>query len=538
MSANAAILSKESTSAQVEKHFAWRAILHNPWTWIAVLGFALLITRCETATFIRISRDEGAFLTIAQEILHGRLPYRDAFDHKSPGIYYLLAGVLVLTGHFSLIIQILSARALAVLASTLAAMGLVVLGRRWWRLEVGVVAALIWLYAVPLYEGNYVLTEPFATALTLWAVVVMVQWPKVFGIFVAGLLISLGALFKQTAFLALPGMIIIALALGETKSAWYRPTRQQIGRLGALAAGVIVPWLVVVSLFALAGGLQPMFNQVVVANITNPSDSFKTNKALIIGALELIPFISLVPLAVVGVGVLRWLLRRARAYRAPGIGSIACVAIGGLNLAPFYSHAYLHYWLSVLPWAALLTALGLMVVADWIRPSFLRFLGSMLSFLNIPLGQRRTGVEKSLAMLVLGVVLAAHVWGLAMAQPPYYTVMKQQIAVGAWITQLIPQGARLLVAPAEPEYYYLSGQLPVTSFVYLLPVNLTPTLLGQVLDALRTHQFDRVVWYDAYEDASQPVYVEIHQQLVVSYHSISVDTAIGLTLFAPDYTGP
>jgi len=80
---------------------------------------------------------------------------------------------------------------------------------------------------------------------------------------------------------------------------------------------------------------------------------------------------------------------------------------------------------------------------------------------------------------------------LASARPPD---LRQQASVGAWIARYAPPGTRLLVAPAEPEYYYLADNAPSGAFVYLLPINLTPALLAQVADDLRAGRYDVVVW--------------------------------------------
>src|SRR5512138_2100097 len=42
--------------------------------------------------------DEGAYGTIAQQMLHGALPYRDLFDHKPPLIYVWYAVSFLLFG--------------------------------------------------------------------------------------------------------------------------------------------------------------------------------------------------------------------------------------------------------------------------------------------------------------------------------------------------------------------------------------------------------------------------------------------------------
>lgn len=525
-------------------HTAWRAVLRNPWLWIAMIGFALLILRNTAATFSPLDRDEGAFLTIAQEILHGRIPYRDVFDQKAPAIYYMLAVLLALTSHLSITTQLLAARALAVLAEILTAVGLIMLGRRWWRLEVGIIAALLWLYVLPLIEGDLIFTEPFSTACTVWAVVVLVKWPGMRGALGAGLLLALSSLFKQTAVLALPGMVIILLFQTKQGGAWWRLTRQQVANLAPLSAGVLFPWLVIVGLFTLAGALEPLFNQVVVANVVYPADPFSLRESQIDEAIKAMWPIFLVPPIVVVTGVLRWLDQRSGARRLPGTGAVAAAVIAACNLMPFYSHAYLHYWLQVEPWTILLTAMGLMTIVGWLRPFLVDFMKGIPSLPSVPLGQRRVGLGQLLLLALLGIVLLV---GSAriVTSPTYharYQVLKEQIAAGPWIAQHTPIGSRLLVAPAQPEYYYLSDRLPVTSYIYLLPVNLSPALVAQVIKQVQAEQFDRIIWYVAYDTYTQPANVEIYQQITAHYHSIATDDIVAtspaqLVLYVPDGSG-
>src|SRR5215813_8929366 len=183
-------------------------VMREPLFW-PLLAMALLVLAHSAQGIIwPVSRDEGAFLTIAQEVLEGRIPYRDAFDHKSPGIYYLLAAVMRVLGFLSPFGQIVALRVITVLCNLGTAWGLVCLGRRWWRLEIGILAAALWLLAVPLYEGDFFLTEPFAVLATVWAAYLAARWTGARGALVAGALFGLATLFKQTSVLALPGLIL------------------------------------------------------------------------------------------------------------------------------------------------------------------------------------------------------------------------------------------------------------------------------------------------------------------------------------------
>src|SRR5258707_12791529 len=131
-----------SASRARTRRLGW---LRNPWVWLIVVIGGLILLLSVAGLTNRLDPDEGAFLAIPQEILHGRVPYRDAFDQKSPAIYYLVASVLAMGGGLGPLQQVLVMRGAALLADFIAAVGLFRLGRRWWRTEVGILAALLLL---------------------------------------------------------------------------------------------------------------------------------------------------------------------------------------------------------------------------------------------------------------------------------------------------------------------------------------------------------------------------------------------------------
>jgi hypothetical protein len=503
---------------------SWRAWARDPWTWVVALSAALVVFMSLAGITQPVDRDEGAFLTIAYEVLHGRIPYRDAFDQKGPGIYYFLVAVLSLTGPLGKIGQIFVARAVVALLNLATAAGLIVLGRRWWRFEVGALAALLWLFALPLYGGDQFFTEPFAVVFTVWALVIAARWPGARGAFAAGVMLTLGSIFKQTAVLALPGLAIIVVAASSAQMPWWRPTRARIAGLSALIGGVIAPWLVVMGLFAAAGALGPMVDQVVVYNVAHyPPSAPAAIRASMRDATRLFQVLWITPVVVVGAGLWRWVRGVGGVRRAPGSGALASLVIGVLNLLPFKSHAYTHYWIQVVPWAALLTALGLLAVLDvWRSRSADRARQD---------GRGPRGLlAAALIMLVIVLTSGRSITG-AEARAAY-PKLRSQVQVAAWIAQYAPPGTRLLVAPAEPHYYFLADRLPVTSYVYLLPINLTPSLLAQLTDEVSAEQFDEVVWFEGGGgNGYVPPFAGLYQALKEHYHVVATDAANHIDIF-------
>jgi 4-amino-4-deoxy-L-arabinose transferase-like glycosyltransferase len=497
----------------------------NPWVWLTVVIGGLILLLSVAGLTNRLDPDEGAFLAIAQEILHGRVPYRDAFDQKSPAIYYLVASVLALGGGLGPLQQVLAMRGVALLADFMAAVGLFLLGRRWWRTEVGILAALLWLVGLALYGGDQFFTEPFATSLTIWAVVTAASRPGIRGALLAGFLLALGTLFKQTAVLALPGVALVLCTRNQGDGRWgWAPPRYALAAVGAALVGFVAPWLAVGAAFAAAGAFGPMLDQVIVSNLTRyPADPLRVLLTLIAVGLNRYLLVWVVAAVVAFVGLGRSLLPRGASGSVPSVGALVAGGLAVLNIVPFKSHAYPHYWLQVLPWAALLAAMGLLAGLELLRPA--------------PEGSPADAGYGVTAARVLPLVLVGMV--ILSSGRVYPTLqirtngagLQAQVNGGRWIAASTPPGARMLVVPDEPEYYYLSGRMAVTSFVYLLPINISDSLVAQVTDDVLAIRFDAIVWAGGPPDRSlAPVY----RALLLRYHPASNDPELGLQMYLPN----
>jgi len=114
--------------------------------------------------------DQGVYADIADAMLRGGVVYRDAWEHKPPGIYYLYYLAFLLIGRDFWTIRVLEA-----LAIGLGSAGLIRTAQRWFgSTPAGVVAALA-LPIVYLQVGkNSAEPESFQIPLIAWA---MACWP-------------------------------------------------------------------------------------------------------------------------------------------------------------------------------------------------------------------------------------------------------------------------------------------------------------------------------------------------------------------------
>ncbi|MGI9148677.1 MAG: hypothetical protein ACR2IK_19375 [Chloroflexota bacterium] len=65
--------------------------------WLAISGFVLLALLVKAPQFVApMGQDQGLYHAVAEEILRGSVPYRDAWDPKPPGVFYTHAALLSL----------------------------------------------------------------------------------------------------------------------------------------------------------------------------------------------------------------------------------------------------------------------------------------------------------------------------------------------------------------------------------------------------------------------------------------------------------
>lgn len=147
--------------------------------------------------------DEKVFGTIANGILEGKLPYRDLFDNKPPGIHSILAGVFYLFGTSMWVF-----RGIVVVAIVVSAAIMYFLIKEIYKIKdvsgtlrggEELVGALLFITLLPVVHGTYALTELFSLPFIILSVYMVVRHKKGnWFIAVSGLLFGISLLFKQT----------------------------------------------------------------------------------------------------------------------------------------------------------------------------------------------------------------------------------------------------------------------------------------------------------------------------------------------------
>jgi hypothetical protein len=222
--------------------------LFSVFAWLWVVSCALLLT---TFSF---GRDQSIYATVGHGMLSGKLPYRDLWDFKPPGIFFVFAGAERLFGHNMAAPRIVEAIGLLLMAAAMAS-----LAKRWFGSSLpglfgAVIAATVHLQLDFWHSGQ---PESFGGMLTVFALYFAtkpatltkrhVYWA------LAGCLLGMAALMKPPL-----GGAAVVLAAYLAKNHIATDRRGTIRGLVSLAVGAAFPFVLCLFWFWVKGGLPAM----------------------------------------------------------------------------------------------------------------------------------------------------------------------------------------------------------------------------------------------------------------------------------------
>lgn len=189
-----------------------------------------------------LSWDQGVFSVMADVLCHGGLLYRDAWEHKPPGVYWTYWLTFALIGRDLWIVRAVEIAALA-LSSAAAAL----VARRWTGSVTGALVAALALPAFYfLFIHNSSQPETFQIPLLLWALVCRPEAstdPRAASrSFFTGILLSGIVLYKTPGVLLPPVFLIERLLRDARLPTWKDRLRLSAAMLGGL---LLVPVLTV-----------------------------------------------------------------------------------------------------------------------------------------------------------------------------------------------------------------------------------------------------------------------------------------------------
>jgi hypothetical protein len=286
----------------------------------------VLVALIASSLLYAIHQDEGVYLTIGKAINQGAVPYRDLFDQKPPGIYLII----------SLMVRAFGpnwwwVRATILLVNCLSAYLVYLIGRRLAKASLAILTAFLYLSLVPLFHGQFMLTEPWVA---LWGLAAVYLLETNF--FYAGLAAGLAVWFKQS------GIVFLAVGLGRL----ILETKKAVNFLGGFltAAGLLALYLVT------SGIGQEFWSAAVLYYRYNyPPISWVGNWPALI---------SLGPLLIMTVlsGLAIWTNKRRQTPLVFTLLGVIVLSMPFLIYRPYY-----HYWVQVLPFVTILYILPLKI---------------------------------------------------------------------------------------------------------------------------------------------------------------------------------
>lgn len=300
--------------------------------------------------------DAGVFLYAGSVVLGGGLPYRDVWDHKPPGVYYLSALGLLLGGGAPLGVWLLEFAALALAAIA----GYAALARAfgWTAAFAGSVAWLVTTPRLFLADGYFTtFAELFALPLQLAALALAARAGSSARRDVAiGALGGVALLLKPTLVGLWIALVVVAAVPLVRSRDWPALAR----RLLPMGAGGLLPATITAVYFVARDGAGDLWDQAIAYNLANGSTAtFADRFDAVRMGLRLTA-----PTGLIALGLVGWLgaalaLRRglSRVGAAPTLLAVALVDLPleiVLSSAP--GRPYHYYYLAWLPALAVFAA--------------------------------------------------------------------------------------------------------------------------------------------------------------------------------------
>ncbi|MCJ7708712.1 MAG: glycosyltransferase family 39 protein [Anaerolineales bacterium] len=273
---------------------------------LTLLAFGLHLP--SSPRFATMGPDSGMFAYGAQEVLSGRVLYRDVWDNKPPGVFYLDALALLLGGGSPWAIWWLG----VVWVSLISIVLLLVLSQLTDRGSafLGSILFLLTLLYPGYYSGGN-LTEVYALlpqTLTLGLAGAYFRSRNQALLFWIGVLTAGAMLFKPTTFsISLAAAVVIVCRDVKQGSA-----RRAIGHLATIALGGALALGIVAAYWWAKGALGDLWQATVVHNLIYAEGGFSLRGMY--GAVRMLvvlqPMEAVVAAAVGGVAVFAWRFRR------------------------------------------------------------------------------------------------------------------------------------------------------------------------------------------------------------------------------------
>ena len=423
---------------------------------VVVAALAFVVPRLPFVS-VPLERDEGEYAYIAQRMLEGDVPYRDAFDQKPPGVFVAYLGAFLLLGP-----SIEAIHVFAQLWTAVTTLLLFLLVRRLADETAALFAVLVFALvstdvSVTAFAANaeiFMLLPMVASLLCLERGLAAGRW----GWWLAcGALATAACWFKQVA---ATHALFVALFAASDLIGPTRPCAAELGRryawMGLGAALVSAPW---VAWFAATGAWEAFVDAVFLHNFEYAAD---------LSPLQGLANLRYALARMVGSFGILWLVAAAAVLR-PGrvrprawamLVAWAAASLLGVSLGLYFRP---HYFIQALPALASLCGVGFGAAARWLlaRP-------------------RPAAAAAGIAMLVLLVLappLIANRQTLLAGSPEAVArrlyglnPFPESVAIARYIARTSEPDDFVYVVGSEPQIFFYSGRRSATRYIFFYPL--------------------------------------------------------------------
>jgi len=438
---------------------------------LAVLLAASFLLRVPLLS-VPLERDEGEYAYIAQRLLHGEVPYRDAFDQKPPLVFFIYLAVMLAFGFTTTGIHLGMH-----LYSLLTIFLLYRLVARLLHPWAGLLAAALLSVTVAGsgYLGNAANTVIFMILPLVWGLSAALgglqdERPRL--LLGSGVLHGLALACKQVAFTNLVFVVLLAVLWRHHGE---RPSGRTIAtRLGWLVLGVLAPWVLIVGYFALNGALDDFIHNVIVYNFTYAARlSFGLNiiKHFLTQAGWILRNDWATLAAALG-GLIYLLARGATRPLGYLLAGWLVFSFAGTSIGWYYRP---HYFIQTIPAVAALAGAGLWAAGWWLARLAERFFGEKFT------GGRARWAGWAAAALLWTAVVAAPA---ALEYPRYlslgpeaisrYTYMGnpfiEAVDVARYLREHSDPEDSVFILGSEPEILFYAQRKSATRYIFFYPL--------------------------------------------------------------------
>lgn len=411
---------------------------------VFILIFGLLVVSLiYLSYFLPLTQDEGVFLTISNGLLNGKSPYKDFFDHKTPGIYFLLTPIIDLFGK-----NIFALKLFLILNNLISAILVFFISEKI-KKGSGIFSSLLFLFTSVFFQGNRLITEPFMITFILGSIYFYLNSNKNNRyLLFSGITAGIAVLLKQTA-------IINFLILT------YFMHRDNKEMLKEYFIGFLTPWGLTLLYLIKVNSLNEAINQSVSLNITNyPREPLSLVLKKLSGTFK-----QTLPLWL----LFGFYLPKIRNHKKDQLMKFLYASI--FIPIPFllFRH-YPHYWLQIIPFVAIMAGITLANLFT-IKNTFIKYLSISLIFLSFFLNYKWFS------------------WGAVNQDGPK---LKEQVEVNEYINRL-PQKT-ILTENQFTGYYFLSSKEPLTKYLFLSEITEQEKAEKKTISALERSSDTLILW--------------------------------------------